>query len=323
MISTQYSRHLLCSVEWVEIFALFLKHDDFQSKCVEFSWYWTNYIFSVLWSVVHTWVQSRCASAESNVCLRPAGYIGLLWGLLPSGEYHYSDVIMGAMASQITSLTIVHSTVCSCADQRKHQSSASLAFVRGIHRWPVNSPRKWPVTRKMFPFDDVIMVCSKALWSYFLILLVFLVMTYLTLQVYGLWGIFRVAESLSRLVIFCYAFPGECCDWFNCLCRSLSQGSRLCRISIHFGWLLYQTIYHPHVSLHQDDSGPALAHFGLFTEVLLWLCGPRVYLSLQVFGTQHRKCNWYSCHRVEVEVILTMNDLYHKYELDLSLILPQ
>ena len=68
----------------------------------------------------------------------------------------YSDVIMGAMASQITSLTIVYSTVYSGADQRKHQSSASLAFVRGIHRWPVYSPHKWPVTRKMFPFDDVI-----------------------------------------------------------------------------------------------------------------------------------------------------------------------
>ena len=71
--------------------------------------------------------------------------------------YHYSDVIMGVMASQITSLTIVHSTVYSDADQRKHQSSASLAFVRGIHQGPVNSPHKWPVTRKMFPFDDVIM----------------------------------------------------------------------------------------------------------------------------------------------------------------------
>ena len=65
---------------------------------------------------------------------------------------------MGTMASQITSLTIiVYSTVYSDADQRKHQSSASLAFVRGIHLGPVNSPRKWPVTRKMFPFDDVIM----------------------------------------------------------------------------------------------------------------------------------------------------------------------
>ena len=70
---------------------------------------------------------------------------------------HYSDVIMGAIASQITSLTIVSSTVYSGADQRKHQSSASLAFVWGIHRGPVNSPHKWPVTRKMFPFDDVIM----------------------------------------------------------------------------------------------------------------------------------------------------------------------
>ena len=70
---------------------------------------------------------------------------------------HYNDVIMGTMASQITGLTIVYSTVYSGADQKKHQSSASLALVRGIHRGPVNSPRKWPVTRKMFPFDDVIM----------------------------------------------------------------------------------------------------------------------------------------------------------------------
>ena len=45
---------------------------------------------------------------------------------------HYDDVIMGAMTSQITSLTIAYSTVYSDADQRKHQSSASLAFVRGI-----------------------------------------------------------------------------------------------------------------------------------------------------------------------------------------------
>ena len=71
---------------------------------------------------------------------------------------HYNDVIMGAIASQITSLTIVYSIVYSDADQRKHQSSASLAFVRGIHRGPVNSPHKWPITRKMFPFDDVIMI---------------------------------------------------------------------------------------------------------------------------------------------------------------------
>ena len=65
---------------------------------------------------------------------------------------------MGVMPSQITCLTIVYSTVNSGADQRKHQSSASLAFVRGIHRWPANSPHKWPVTRKMLPFDDVIVI---------------------------------------------------------------------------------------------------------------------------------------------------------------------
>ena len=75
-----------------------------------------------------------------------------------SDQDHYNEVIMGAIASQITSLTIVYSIVYSDADQRKHQSSASLAFVRGIHRGqPVNSSHKWPVTRKMFPFDDVIM----------------------------------------------------------------------------------------------------------------------------------------------------------------------
>ena len=64
---------------------------------------------------------------------------------------------MTTMASQITSLAIIYSTVYSGADERKHQSPASLAVVRGIPRWPMNSPHKGPVTRKMFPFDDVIM----------------------------------------------------------------------------------------------------------------------------------------------------------------------
>ena len=68
-------------------------------------------------------------------------------------HHHYNDVIMGAIASQITSLTIVYAMVYSGADQRKHESSASLAFVRGIHRGPVNSPHKWPVTQ----IEDVIM----------------------------------------------------------------------------------------------------------------------------------------------------------------------
>ena len=75
---------------------------------------------------------------------------------------HYGDVIMSAMTSEIASLTIVYSIFYSGADQRKFQSSASLAFVWEIHRWPVNSPYKGPVTRKMFPFDDVIMSLPKS-----------------------------------------------------------------------------------------------------------------------------------------------------------------
>ena len=69
---------------------------------------------------------------------------------------HHNDVTMSAMASPITSLTTVYSAVYSGTDQGKHQSSASLAFVRGIHRWSVNSSHNGHVTRKMFPFDDVI-----------------------------------------------------------------------------------------------------------------------------------------------------------------------
>ena len=74
-------------------------------------------------------------------------FLWSLGGPCDMSQNHYNDVIMGAIASQITSLTIVYSIFYSDADQRKHQSSASLAFVRGINRGP----------RKMLPFDDVIM----------------------------------------------------------------------------------------------------------------------------------------------------------------------
>ena len=79
-------------------------------------------------------------------------------GLVRSHQsLHYNDVIINLMASEITSLTSLWSTVYSGADQRKHQNSVSLASVQGIRRGPVNSPHKGPVARKMFPFDDVIM----------------------------------------------------------------------------------------------------------------------------------------------------------------------
>ena len=64
------------------------------------------------------------------------------------GVLHYNDVIMGTIASQITSLTMVFSTAYSDADQRKPQSFASLAFLRGVPRGLVNSAHKWPVTQK-------------------------------------------------------------------------------------------------------------------------------------------------------------------------------
>ena len=80
---------------------------------------------------------------------------------------HCIDVTMGEMASQITSLAVVYSTVYSGVDQRKHQSSASLAFVRGIHRGPMKSPHKGPATRKIFPFDDVIIGCHMVMTKLF------------------------------------------------------------------------------------------------------------------------------------------------------------
>ena len=72
---------------------------------------------------------------------------------------YYSDVIINVMASQITGVSIVYSTVCSGVNQIKHQNFASLALM-WIHRWPVNSQHKGPVTRKMFPFGDAIMFCD-------------------------------------------------------------------------------------------------------------------------------------------------------------------
>ena len=90
--------------------------------------------------------------AETAVSRRRILMWQMLWLCLKNSSQciYNSDIIMGTISSLITSLTSVYSTVHSGADQRKHQSSASLAFVRGIHRRPVNSPHKWPVTRKCF-----------------------------------------------------------------------------------------------------------------------------------------------------------------------------
>ena len=81
----------------------------------------------------------------------------LIFGQLWYVGKQYSDVTMSIVASHMTSISIVCSNVYSGAYQREHESSALLAFVRGIRRWPVDSPHKGPVTREMFPFDDIIM----------------------------------------------------------------------------------------------------------------------------------------------------------------------
>ena len=111
------------------------------------------------WWVITSHIQHSGCDYLSMVVFKGTLKCGLtktMFAITICGD-HYGDAIMGTMASQITSLTIVYSAVYSVADQRKHQSSVSLAFVRGIHRRPVNSLHKWPVTRKIFPFDDVIM----------------------------------------------------------------------------------------------------------------------------------------------------------------------
>ena len=72
---------------------------------------------------------------------------------------HYNDVIMSVMASQITaSRLFTQSFFRAQMKERKLQSTASLAFMRGNHWWPENSPHKRSVTRKMFPIDDVIVI---------------------------------------------------------------------------------------------------------------------------------------------------------------------
>ena len=114
-------------------------------------------MITIYWRILFNWYKSMRTTTRLN------NEFSQIWNITKGTRqgivlYHYNDVIMGAIASQITSFGIVYSIVYSDADQRKHQSSASLAFVRGINRGPVNSPHKWPVTRKMFPFDDVIMM---------------------------------------------------------------------------------------------------------------------------------------------------------------------
>ena len=117
-----------------------------------------SYVKSLIWAKLGTW--TMYILSHYNILKKPKWHTRtlkirqkfILVHITISGSHsgdelhsqtgHYSDVIMSMMASQITSLTIVYSPVYSDAVQRRHQSSASLAFVRGIHQWTVNSTAK-------------------------------------------------------------------------------------------------------------------------------------------------------------------------------------
>ena len=108
---------------------------------------------------------------------------------------------MSAMVSRITNLTIVCSTFYSCADQ----SSTSLAFVWGIHQWPVNSPHKGPVMCKIFPFGDVIMQ-----WK-----------MYLTLK-----SNFKSSQIYEPLSVFGMVFGFQPWEALRCKCHLSSTIAR-------------------------------------------------------------------------------------------------
>ena len=137
---------------------IFLLDTEFSEPASSKTWWLVATADARIWSIARSYgVKNIIAISEHLIWIEfmnTSYKINLRWK--PYLTCHYNDVIMGAMASQITSLAIVCSNVYSGADQRKHQSSASLAFVGGNHRGPMNSRHKWPVTRKMFPFDDVI-----------------------------------------------------------------------------------------------------------------------------------------------------------------------
>ena len=118
--------------------------------CMHFRVHADKYVITFGWSSILRSVLLRSLSPSVR---RRGNAVHPVLHVTHISLIHYNDVTMSAMASQIASLRIVYSTVYSGTDWRKHQSSASLAFVTGIHRWP----HKRPVMREMFPFHDAIM----------------------------------------------------------------------------------------------------------------------------------------------------------------------
>ena len=168
-VSTKYNTSMICYHSECGFYCNsdFLIPAEYQlviSNISSVIWY-TEYVESILVnrtmcrayvlkeSTIKMWCNSNMFPSWLNTSIILSAYAQLLIFTV----LHYGDVIMRAMAFQITDVSIIHPTVCWGADQRKHQSSASLAFVRGIHRWPVKSSHKGPVMWKVFPFNNVIM----------------------------------------------------------------------------------------------------------------------------------------------------------------------
>ena len=110
--------------------------DHFISIWMRAKWNF-HHIWIVMEKLLVKWAPVSCRPHNGKTAYHNNNPYHKLKMLLNMLAFHYYDVIKGAMASQITSLAIVYSTDYSGTDQRKHQSSTSLAFVRGIHRWPV------------------------------------------------------------------------------------------------------------------------------------------------------------------------------------------
>ena len=136
LFGRENDQNLKCTKTTIKLTNLFCNNVEYIGlfKCI-------NYM---LLSVIHSKI-SACFGNKIVQRMHTGNTAALCLGFPSHHTWHYGDVLMGTMVSQTTSLTIVYSTVWSGADQRKHQSSALLAFVRGIYRWSMNSPHKWPV----------------------------------------------------------------------------------------------------------------------------------------------------------------------------------
>ena len=153
---------------------------------------------------------------------------------------------MGAIASQITSVIIVYSTVYSGADQSEHQSSVSLAFVWGIHWGPVNSPHKWPVTWKMFPFDDVVMLMSLMIFT-------------LWWQPYWIFTC-RVKKNVGIMITLCFM----CFKTWLCIPKLFSYD----KYKKNYMILGYNKRRPAEIAAILNKNFPPLVFWGLFTRVL-------------------------------------------------------